>query len=51
MHGVLAMSEEERECWRARARERVQSRYSWEAVTDAYEKLLGGMAGSLHNRA
>ena len=38
------MSDEERECWRARARERVQSRYSWEAVTDAYEKLLKGLA-------
>jgi glycosyltransferase involved in cell wall biosynthesis len=46
MEGVLAVSEEERECWRARARERVQSRYSWEAVTDAYEKLLEGLARS-----
>ena len=44
MEAVLAASEEERECWRARARERVQSRYSWEAVTDAYEKLLEGLA-------
>jgi len=44
MEGVIAASEEERECWRARARERVQSRYSWEAVTDAYEKLLEGLA-------
>ena len=25
--------------WRARAMERVRSRYSWDAVTDAYEKL------------
>jgi glycosyltransferase involved in cell wall biosynthesis len=50
MQGVLEMSEEERECWRARARERVQSRYSWEAVTDAYEKLLEGLARSLHSR-
>jgi glycosyltransferase involved in cell wall biosynthesis len=46
MEAVLAMSEEERECWRARARQRVQSRYSWEAVTDAYEKLLKGLARS-----
>ncbi|HWD00823.1 MAG TPA: glycosyltransferase, partial [Candidatus Sulfopaludibacter sp.] len=46
MQGVLEMSEEEHECWRARARERVQSRYSWEAVTDAYEKLLEGLARS-----
>jgi glycosyltransferase involved in cell wall biosynthesis len=46
LESVLAMGEEERECWRARARERVQSRYSWEAVTDAYEKLLEGLARS-----
>jgi glycosyltransferase involved in cell wall biosynthesis len=46
MEGLLAMSEEERDCWRARAQERVQSRYSWEAVTDSYEKLLEGLAGS-----
>ena len=44
MQRVLAMSEEERESWRARAVERVQSRYSWEAVTDSYEKLLEGLA-------
>jgi glycosyltransferase involved in cell wall biosynthesis len=41
---VIAASEEERERWRARAVERVKSRYSWEAVTDAYEKLLKGLA-------
>jgi len=51
MQTVLASSEEERECWRARAVERVQSRYSWEAVTDAYEKLLEGMARSSHSGA
>jgi glycosyltransferase involved in cell wall biosynthesis len=51
MEGLLAMSEEERDCWRARAQERVQSRYSWEAVTDSYEKLLKGLAGSLHSKA
>lgn len=51
MQRVLASSEEERECWRARAVERVQSRYSWEAVTDAYEKLLEGMARSSHSGA
>ena len=37
---VLSMTEEEREQWRRRAVERVRERYSWEAVTDAYEKLL-----------
>ena len=26
-----------------RAMERVKSRYSWDAVTDAYEKLLTGL--------
>ena len=45
IEGVLASGEEERESWRARAIERVRSRYSWEAVTDAYEKLLKGLAG------
>jgi glycosyltransferase involved in cell wall biosynthesis len=40
MRQVLDMPEAERETWRARAMERVGSRYSWEAVTDAYETLL-----------
>jgi glycosyltransferase involved in cell wall biosynthesis len=40
---VLAMSEEERESWRAKAMQRVRERYSWDAVTDAYEKLLTGL--------
>jgi glycosyltransferase involved in cell wall biosynthesis len=42
----LDMPEAERELWRARATERVRSRYSWEAVTDAYETLLTQLAGS-----
>lgn len=41
---VLAMSEEERNSWRAKATERVRLRYSWDAVTDQYEKLLTGLA-------
>ncbi len=41
---VLAYSEDERQAWQARAVERVRSRYSWDAVTDAYEKLLEGLA-------
>ncbi len=41
---VLEMSEEERDQWRSRAVERVRSRYSWDAVTDAYENLLTGLA-------
>lgn len=44
MQRALDMPEEEREMWRARAIERVKSRYSWDAVTDAYERLLTGLA-------
>ncbi len=44
IESVLSMSEAERESWRAKARERVRSRYSWERVTDAYEKLLTELA-------
>ena len=44
LHSVLQMTEAERDDWRAKAAERVRSRYSWDAVTDAYEKLLTGMA-------
>ena len=40
IESVLAMPEGERDRWRARAVERVRERYSWEAVTDAYEQLL-----------
>ena len=42
---VLAMPESERAGWRARAMERVRERYSWDAVTTAYEKLLLGLIG------
>jgi glycosyltransferase involved in cell wall biosynthesis len=44
MQQALDMPESERETWRARAMERVRSRYSWEAVTDAYETLLTRLA-------
>ncbi len=44
MQQALDMGEEERDSWRARAMERVRERYSWDAVTDAYEKLLMGLA-------
>jgi glycosyltransferase involved in cell wall biosynthesis len=37
---VLAMSAEQRAEWGARAQARVAERYSWEAVTDRYERLL-----------
>ena len=43
---VLAMSEPARETLRRRAMERVRERYSWDAVTDAYEKLLAGLSAS-----
>jgi len=40
---VLEMSEDERESWREKARARVVERYSWDAVTDAYERLFRHM--------
>ncbi len=43
MREVLDMSEPERSIWRQRAVERVRERYSWDAVTDAYERLLIGL--------
>jgi glycogen synthase len=46
MRRALDMSQAERESWRARAIERVRERYSWDAVTDAYEKLLTRLAGA-----
>ena len=42
---VLALPEAERAQYHARAMERVRQRYSWDAVTDAYEKLLERLAG------
>jgi glycosyltransferase involved in cell wall biosynthesis len=44
MKTVLLMPESEQAEWRARAMVRVRSRYSWDAVTDAYEELLTGLA-------
>jgi glycosyltransferase involved in cell wall biosynthesis len=37
---VLAMSEADREALRRHAMDRVRERYSWDAVTGAYEALL-----------
>ena len=37
---VLEISEADRAALEQRAMDRVRERYSWEAVTDAYEKLL-----------
>jgi glycosyltransferase involved in cell wall biosynthesis len=42
---ALRMPEAEREALRRRAAERVRERYSWDAVTDAYERLLATLAG------
>src|ERR1019366_6426832 len=40
---VLEMSEADRAALGQRAMDRVRERHSWEAVTDAYEKLLRGL--------
>lgn len=42
---ALDLNGPEREQWRIRAVARVRERYSWDAVTDAYEKLLLGISG------
>lgn len=42
---VLNMSEQEQNDYRTRAFNRVRERYSWDAVTTAYENLLMGLAG------
>ena len=41
---VLEMSEDERDRLRRRAVARVRERYSWDAVTDAYEALFASLA-------
>jgi len=46
MQQALDMPEDQREKWRMAAMERVRSRYSWEAVTDAYETLLTRLGNS-----
>ena len=45
LRGLLEMSEEERDAYRRRALERVRERYSWDAVTDSYERLLTKLSG------
>jgi glycosyltransferase involved in cell wall biosynthesis len=44
MEQALAMPEEERAALREKAMARVRERYSWDAVTDAYERLLRQIA-------
>jgi glycosyltransferase involved in cell wall biosynthesis len=41
---ALEMPEADREALRRKAMDRIRERYSWDAVTDAYEKLLAGLA-------
>src|SRR5712692_3826198 len=44
---TLAMSEVEREEYRSKAAQRVRERYSWDAVTDQYERLLEKLAAGV----
>jgi len=44
LRAVLAMPDSERDLWRRRAVDRVRERYTWDAVTDAYERLLERLA-------
>ena len=43
---ALRMNEAERQRYRDKARRRVEERYSWEAVTTAYEQLLQRLTGT-----
>jgi glycosyltransferase involved in cell wall biosynthesis len=43
LRAVLEISEAEREAIGKKAMDRVRERYSWDAVTDAYERLLLGL--------
>ena len=45
LEAVLAMTGRERTSLRERAMERARTRYSWDAVTTEYERLLTGLAG------
>jgi glycosyltransferase involved in cell wall biosynthesis len=42
---ALDLTPSDREQWISRAVARVQERYSWDAVTDAYEKLMLSISG------
>jgi len=46
LRSVLGMTEAERDRYRQCAVERVRDTYSWEKVTDAYERLLMRLAGT-----
>jgi glycosyltransferase involved in cell wall biosynthesis len=47
MEMTLAMSEAERNEYRRKAEQRVRERYSWDVVTDSYERLLEKLATGL----
>ncbi|HTM49571.1 MAG TPA: DUF1972 domain-containing protein [Bryobacteraceae bacterium] len=47
MEMALAMSEAERNEYRRKAEQRVRERYSWDVVTDSYERLLEKLATGL----
>lgn len=46
MAHVLAMPREEQDVYRKAAQERVRAKYSWDAVTNAYEELLSHLCGA-----
>ncbi len=43
LQSAVLLPASERDCWGRKAMARVERLYSWNAVTDAYEKLLGEM--------
>jgi glycosyltransferase involved in cell wall biosynthesis len=46
LESALRMPEAEIDALREKAAERVRTRYSWDAVTDVYEKLLTGLGNA-----
>jgi glycosyltransferase involved in cell wall biosynthesis len=48
LRAVLAMTEEERQSLRDAAVQRVRERYSWDAVTSAYERLFEALLSGEH---
>ena len=46
LQAAVRVGPDEREAWGRRAQSRVDQRYSWDAVTTAYERLLGGLSNN-----
>jgi glycosyltransferase involved in cell wall biosynthesis len=46
IESMSTMTSQEREEWQLRSMKRVEERYSWDAVTDSYEKLLTRLANA-----